>query len=182
MASAGTAGEPAITVRPARESEVDRVVELWLAMYAYQRAHGMLLRLRDDAGEIWKRSLAGRLDAPVAVVLVAEAGGDLLGFLAAQVKRLPAHLVTGNAKVGYISETYVAPEHRRRRVGRALVDAAFAWFERAEVGSIQLEVLVGSEVARAFWVSVGFQPDLLQLRAWLPVSRAGGDPGPASEG
>jgi GNAT superfamily N-acetyltransferase len=164
----------AVEVRPARESEIDRVTELWLAMYAYQREHGMLLTMRDDAGEIWKRQLAGRIDAPVSVVLVAEVAGQLAGFLAAQTKRLPAHLVTGKAKVGYISEMYVCPEYRRHRVGRALVDAAFAWFARADVESIELQVLVGSDVARAFWTSVGFQPELLQMRAWVPVNGEAG--------
>lgn len=156
----------ALVVRPAREAEIDRVAELWAAMYAYQREHGMVLPLRDDAAEIWKRQLGGRLDAPVSVILVAEApGGGLCGFLAAQTKRLPPHLAAAKAKVGFISELYVSPDERRHRVGRALVEAAFAWFARADVGSIELHVLIGNDVARRFWESMGFVPELLQMRA-----------------
>lgn len=166
---AGTAGpEPSegSTVRPARDAEIDEVVELWRAMYDYQREHGMQLALRDDAAEIWKRQLAGRLDTPVSVILVAEAGAGLAGFLAAQIKRLPPHLASDKAKVGFISEMYVRPEQRRHRIGQALVDAAFAWFARADVGSVELHVLVGSDVARRFWEAMGFQAELLQMRAW----------------
>ncbi|HET7502359.1 MAG TPA: GNAT family N-acetyltransferase [Kofleriaceae bacterium] len=160
------AGRP--TVRPATESEIDEVAALWGEMYAHQQAHGMTLPLRDDAVEIWKRQLAGRLDSPVSVVLVAPSspvgGGPLLGFLAAQTKRLPPHLAAARPKVGFISELFVRPEARRRRAGRALVDAALAWFARADVGSIELHVLVGNDGARRFWEQVGFVPELLQMR------------------
>ncbi len=153
-------------IRPARADEIDRVGALWRAMYDYQRAHGMLLPLRDDATEIWTRQLAGRLDSPVSVVLVSEAeDGALTGFLAAQIKRLPPHLTTGNAKVGFISEVFVEPAARRHKVGEALVAAAMAWFDRAEVGSVELHVVVGNDVARAFWERMGFTPELVQMRA-----------------
>jgi len=75
-------------IRPGNDAELDQIAGLWQAMYAHQRAHGMTLPLRDDAAEIWKRQLTGRLDSPVSVVLVAPGDGPgdgLAGFLAAQV-------------------------------------------------------------------------------------------------
>jgi ribosomal protein S18 acetylase RimI-like enzyme len=152
-------------VRPARPDELDRIGAMWGAMYDYQRAQGMLLPLRDDAVEIWKRENQARLDTTLAVVLVAEApDGTPAGFLAAQTKRLPPYLTTGNPKIGYISAIYVDPAVRRHHLGRALVDAAFAWFARAEVSSIELQVIASNELARAFWQSVGFAPEILQMR------------------
>lgn len=154
-----------VAIRPGKETEVDRITELWLAMYAHQAAHGMVLPLRDDAGSIWKRQLAGRLDAPISVILVADAGGDRLdGFVAAQIKRLPNHLSVDKPKVGFISELFVVPEARRHRVGHALVAAAFDWFRRADVGSVELHVMVGNDGARRFWEAVGFVPELVQMR------------------
>jgi ribosomal protein S18 acetylase RimI-like enzyme len=184
-------------IRPARADEIDQVGELWGEMYAFQRAHGMMLPLRDDAVDIYKREIAGRLDTALAVVLVCEgeapvgsgvAGetstpgasgieievpapgvsghgtGPLAGFLAAQTRRLPPHLAVDNPKVGYIAAVYVRPEARRQRAGRALVDAAFAWFRRAEVGSVELEVIHGNELARAFWAELGFEVELVRMR------------------
>ena len=156
-----------LRVRPGRDAEIPEIGAMWLEMYVYQQAHGMLLPLRDDARELWERQLAGRVDTPTSVVLVAEDDEQqgLVGFLAAQTKRLPAHLTTTKSKVGFISETYVRPEARRHHVGRRLAEAAFAWFDRVDVGSIELHVLVENEVARAFWQSLGFVPELLQMRA-----------------
>ena len=156
---------PEQAVRPGTESEIDEIAELWTEMYAYQRAHGMVLPLRDDAAEVWKRQLAGRLDSAVSIVLVVPGdAGKLVGFLAAQIKRLPPHLATARPKLGFISEVFVRPEARRRRTGRALVDAVFGWFERADVGSIELQVLVGNDSGRRFWEELGFVPELLQMR------------------
>lgn len=155
------------SIRPGTEAELDDIAGLWQAMYAHQRAHGMALPLRDDAAELWKRQLTSRLDSPVSVVLVAPAatpGEGLDGFLAAQVKRLPPHLATDRPKVGFISELFVRPDARRRGTGRALVEAAFDWFRRADVGSIELHVLVGNEGGRRFWEQLGFVPELVQMR------------------
>jgi len=161
-----------LRVRPAREDEIAEVAALWGEMYADQRAHGMALPLRDDAVEIWSRQLAGRLDAPVSVILVGEAlrvdgspERGLVGFLAAQTKRLPPQFAAERSKVGFISELFVRPAERRHRVGRALVDAAFAWFARADVGSIELHVLVHNTAARSFWHDMGFEDELVQMRA-----------------
>jgi GNAT superfamily N-acetyltransferase len=160
--------DPAVAdpvVRPARAAEIDEVAELWGEMYAHQRDHGMALALAPDAVDIWKRQLPGRIDSPVSVVLVLEGERGLSGFLAAQTKRLPAHLTAASSKVGFISELFVRPAERRRRVGRALVDAAFRWFDRAQVGSVELHVLVHNEAARRFWAECGFVDELVQMRA-----------------
>jgi len=154
------------SVRPGTDAELDEIAGLWQAMYAHQRESGMTLPLRDDAAELWKRQLTGRLDSPVSVVLVAPGpgAGALDGFLAAQIKRLPPHLAADRARVGFISELFVRLDARRRGTGRALVEAAFDWFGRADVGSIELHVLVGNAGGRRFWEQLGFVPELLQMR------------------
>lgn len=151
-------------VRVARDAEIDQLGTLWGEMYDYQRAHGMTLPLRPDAIDIWKKQLVGRLDSQVSVIFVAEHAGELVGFLAAQTKRLPPHLSTDKPKVGFISEVFVRPAVRRHHLGKALVDAAFAWFAKADVGSIELHVLVENPDARAFWARLGFVEELVQMR------------------
>lgn len=160
---------PEPVIRAAREDEIAEVGRMWAAMYAFQAARGMMLALRPDATEIWTRQLAGRLDSPVSTILVAEVPGraGLAGFLAAQIKRLPPHLAADKPKVGFVSEVFVDEDARRHHVGRALFDAAIAWFRRADAGSVELHVVHGNEVAGAFWRELGFEPELMQMRKRL---------------
>ena len=142
------------------------MTELWREMYRGQAGLGMLVPLREDAADLWKRQLASRLDSPVSVILVGESDGQILGFLAAQTKRLPPQYA-GSAKVGFISEAYVLRSARRQGLGRMLVDAAMAWFRKADCGSVELHVLVENAIGRQFWEEVGFVPELLQMRLVL---------------
>lgn len=157
----------ATTVRVAVEAEIDELGEMWRAMYAFQQERGMLLPLRDDAVEIWKRETQPRLASKLASVFVAQVTGErgLAGFISAQVRRLPPWLAGDNPMIGHVPAIYVRPEARRHQVGRALVAAAFAWFRAAGVGSVDLQVIATNDVAREFWTSVGFEPELLQMRA-----------------
>jgi GNAT superfamily N-acetyltransferase len=50
-----------------------------------------------------------------------------------------------------------APEHRRRGVGRALVEAVVAWAEERGAARVVLWVMRGNDGARAFYESVGFR-------------------------
>ncbi len=64
--------------------------------------------------------------------------------------------------VATISECYVTPQHRRRGVGSAAVDALLA--EHRERGTYEVEagILVRNGPARAFWERLGFETRSLQ--------------------
>jgi GNAT superfamily N-acetyltransferase len=62
----------------------------------------------------------------------------------------------------YLRQFYVAPEYRRRGVGRA----ALAWLrETAWAGAprVRIDVLVGNETGIAFWRAVGFRDYCLTM-------------------
>ena len=63
--------------------------------------------------------------APAMVALVAESGGQLLGF--AEVSIRPYAEGCRTDRVGYLEGWYVVPEARGRGVGRRLVSAAETW-------------------------------------------------------
>jgi GNAT superfamily N-acetyltransferase len=51
-----------------------------------------------------------------------------------------------------------APEHRRRGVGRALVEAVVAWAQEVGAARVVLWVMRGNDGAQAFYESIGFGP------------------------
>lgn len=118
--------------------------------------------LAEDALARW-RSLAheilGRDDGFLAI---AEIGGEPAGFCLGWIARNPA--IYRVPEVGFVSEIAVKSAYRRRGVGRALIDAARAWFRGRGVDEFQLSTAVWNREAQAFWVALGGVPLLVRYR------------------
>jgi aminoglycoside 6'-N-acetyltransferase I len=69
---------------------------------------------------------SGRSGTLPAVIFIAEDSGDPIGFVQAGL-RSHADGCDPAQRVGFIEGWFVAPPHRRRGVGEALIDAAAAW-------------------------------------------------------
>jgi ribosomal protein S18 acetylase RimI-like enzyme len=96
------------------------------------------------------------MSAPGAVALVALEDGELVGF---------SHSITDGALQAYLSMILVSPEHQRRGIASALIDATM---ERS--GAIRLDLL-SSEEAEPLYRTYSFRRE--------PGYRlyVGGDPG-----
>lgn len=62
----------------------------------------------------------------------------------------------------YLRQLFVAREHRRKGIGRALMNwlRLHSW---SEARRIRLDVLIGNEIGIAFWRSVGFRDYCLTM-------------------
>ena len=68
----------------------------------------------------------------------------------------------GTRQVATILEFYVAPEQRRRGVGRAAVEALLAEHRGRGTALVEAGILSGNQPAQAFWAELGFQVRSLQ--------------------
>ena len=104
---------------------------------------------------------------PDAAVFLAEDGDAVVGrlSLARDVHPSSAHV----ADLGLM----VAASHRRRGVGRGLLDQAVAWAESAGVRKLELHVFPWNEPAIALYDAYGFEREGLRkghyLREGVPV-------------
>jgi ribosomal protein S18 acetylase RimI-like enzyme len=123
-------------IRPATTTDIHEVLDLWTRAGAHPSA-------TDTAPD-----LARVVAAPHAVVFVAVAeNGLMVGSL----------IVTFDAWRGNFYRMVVDPEVRRFGIASRLARAGEEWLRHA--GAVRLSALVegDSEVARAFWESVGFE-------------------------
>jgi dihydropteroate synthase len=102
-------------------------------------------RARDEAA--WASSTA---TDPARVVLIAEDAGGWIGTAVAR--------VTPDDRCAHLYAMWVAPEARRRGVGRALVDAAMRWSRFAGAGTMALKVTDRAPAAAAMYRALGFAP------------------------
>jgi ribosomal protein S18 acetylase RimI-like enzyme len=152
---------PVRTITHADDAALPAIAPLFEAMHAEMAQQGMLLRLADDGAQTWLDGIKGGSER-FGRLAVAEADGQVVGFAHAVVKLAPEHL--GGARIGHIAYVYVSPAHRRSGIARELVASLHEWLGVKQVTSIELQVVHRNEAGLAFWRSLGYGPELLQLR------------------
>ena len=98
------------------------------------------------------------------VLLAVDSAGEVLGVAVVGVDPLSGLLDPPSV---YLSHLMVAPEHRKRGAGRALVAAAAAYAEEVGVDSVVVGVTPTGRDANRFFARLGFAP--LVMRRIAPV-------------
>jgi putative acetyltransferase len=126
---------PGVSLRPYDARDEDAAVALWLR--TWQAAYPEL----DFAERLnwWRERWRNEL-LPAAEVVIAEAGGTMVGF------------VTVDAKTLYLDQIAVAPAHWRSGVGAALLGEA----RRMSPGGLDLDVNTDNTRAISFYRKEGF--------------------------
>ena len=133
-----------VVVRPAREQDLDAIVELFVEVAAEGRWIGTEPPVDRDRR---RRRLAETLDQDHEVVLVAEAGGRIIGQLGMDLAGY------GVADLGML----VSEGWRGRGVGSALLRAGIEWARGAGAHKVALQVWPHNAAALALYEKFGFQ-------------------------
>ncbi len=149
------ADEP-VAIRRASPPDVDRLVPLFGAYREFYRQR------TDPAAE--RRFLDDRLAAEEAVVFLAEAGGVAIGFTL-----LYPVFSSERLKPGWIlNDLYVAPEHRARGVGAALLRRAVTFARESGAAFVSLETAKDNPAQRLY-AAEGWVRDDVFLHFEKPV-------------
>jgi GNAT superfamily N-acetyltransferase len=141
-----------IVFRPARVEDAVRLVGL-VEELGYPTAFAPL-ELR----------LTRLLAAPDQVVIVAEEGAELVGWIHAQEFQSLASEPTG-----LITGLVVERAARRRGLGRGLVGHVEVWARARGLGSLRLRARVSRAEAHAFYAQLGFERAKTQLQFRKPL-------------
>ncbi|HAL88496.1 MAG TPA: ribosomal-protein-alanine N-acetyltransferase [Clostridiales bacterium] len=94
-----------------------------------------------------EKSIASELQNPLALWLVAEEDGRVLGYVGSQTVLDESDMMNIAVDLGY----------RRQGIARALIEALISALAEGDSRCLRLEVRVSNENARALYESMGFQ-------------------------
>ena len=163
---------PALEIVQGTAADVPRLEPLWVAVHhVHQESMPELAPYVSDA-ETWeelRRHYEELFAKPDTELLLALDGGELVGYalthvLAAAETFIPDTWRTGE-RIGELESLSVAPSHRGKGIGGALLDAVDSSFEARGVRDVIVGALPGNEGALRLYERRGFRP------TWLYLSR-----------
>lgn len=152
------------SLRPARADDLDRLIELLLALQdRIEASNPDLWRMKPEARHNLKGQIRGRLKGADSCALVAEHEED--GIVGVIFGRIIVNNRYTPSRAGQIDQAFVRADHRRAGVGSRLVALLCRFFAAEGVEDITLRYVVGNEEAAAFWSALGFSPRILTAGA-----------------
>jgi ribosomal protein S18 acetylase RimI-like enzyme len=135
-----------VRVRPLDELDIDAIVNI------DEKISG------DYRPEVWERRIGYYLRRDPEASVVAEVGGQVVGFMLGEVRSGEFGL---EEPTGWIEVLGVDPDIRGRAIGRRMAEAVLEHFRGQGAHIVRTLVDEGSEI-RSFFSALGFEPSSLR--------------------
>ncbi len=161
-----------ISVRKATAADYGSVCELFNEMDALHRDNlPHIFQQPNGAAREEDYYLGLVADASVALLL-AEVGGDVVGFVHAAVRDTPAIPVFVPRRYAVVDGIAVRPAFQNQGIGRRLMEGAQAWAIARGATSIQLNVYEFNEPAISFYEGLSYRTLSRKMSRELEAGKA----------
>ena len=153
------------TIRAATQADYEGICELYAEADAlHAEALPDLFRVADGPARTWEFIRQLIEDENVAL-LVAEAGGQLLGVIEVTERVVPEFSCVVPRRYAQVESLAVKAGHRRHGIGRSLMEEARRWAVSRGLPRVELIVWEFNQGAIAFYDELGYKP--ANRRMWL---------------
>ena len=166
------AAVPGVTVRHATPADLARIGKLGAllvrAHHDFDPQRFLAATSKTETG--YGSFLGSQLDKPNVVILVAERGGEAIGYTYAGVEGTDYMSLRGPAGVLY--DIVVDPEHRGRGVGRELLEATVSALKAMGAPRVILSTAERNTPAQHLFESSGFRRTMIEMTRETDADRS----------
>jgi ribosomal protein S18 acetylase RimI-like enzyme len=154
---------PAITIRPAAPADLPVLGRLGalLVRVHHEFDPQRFIPARPGTGDAYASFLGMQLEEPNVVVLVAEVGGEVIGYTYAGVESHDYMALRGPA--GALYDVVVDPARRGQGIGRMLLDATLAELRARGAPRVVLSTAERNEAAQRLFARAGFRRTMVEM-------------------
>ena len=148
-----------LKIRKATVKDLDIVAELFLKQLRELKKFEPSLKVgtKKDA----KKAVRGSgKRTRYFVILVAEANGEIVGFVNGLTYR---HSIR-NKREGFVNNIYVLPEYRRKGIATKLLTSIIKKFKMRNLTMCTLDAYVKNKKAISLWKKMGFKEDFIEFK------------------
>jgi ribosomal protein S18 acetylase RimI-like enzyme len=144
---------------------VERIVELRLLLQEHaEKSNPLIWRMTGEGKKLLKQKVENELADSNIHVLIAEADGEIIGYVQGEVMCRSDYVPR---TVGHVSLMYVVKELRRKGVGRRLVKELCEFFNSDKVEDLTVRYIIGNKEAEGFWRKLGFESIITTSSTYL---------------
>ena len=145
------------------------MVELWNMFMDFHVDLDPGYEMLEDAAERWAGYISPKFDDEDWCVRVALDGSEVVGYAVATIQEYPPVFVI--TRHGFLQEIAVAESHRKRGVGRKLVETAEAWLRSRGMPEVTVRIDERNPASKALFRSAGFEPWVVMRKKILREPR-----------
>ena len=154
---------PAVAIRRAKKEDLEAVGRLGALLvrthHGFDPKRFMPASPQTPVG--YASFLGTQLDEEDVIVLVAEQGGEVLGYSYAGVEGRDYMSLRGPA--GVLHDIVIASEHRGKGIGHQLLDATLAALAARGVPQVVLWTAEGNATAQQLFARAGFRRTMIEM-------------------
>ena len=147
-------------IRPFEPRDASALRQCVVALQEYERVIDARLRPGEVMADAYCDYLHGRCRDARGVILVADLGGEVAGFVCVLAEERFTGLDDPPGTYALVTDLAVLDTFRRRGIGRLLLDAAEDYARDENANELRISVLARNAAARAFYLAKKFEPHL----------------------
>jgi ribosomal protein S18 acetylase RimI-like enzyme len=155
--------KPAVNIRPATPKDVPTIGRLGALLvrehHDFDPERFIAATAQTEKG--YGSFLGTQLEEPDIVILVAERGGEVIGYTYSGVEGTDYMSLRGPAGVMY--DIVVDPDHRKQGVGRMLVDATLEALKKKGAPRVVLSTAERNAAAQRLFDRAGFRRTMIEM-------------------